>query len=144
MNASRACLLDALGVRQADVLGYSQGGAVAQQFARAYPGRVRRLVLVGTYAYNTLTPQERLEGWLTPDSSAWVRSRSQSSSNSWRRTVAAYRALLAFDSRGWLREIAAPTLVVCGAADTAVPRRHAELRVVPGPNTSSSGPILPS
>jgi len=56
--------------------------------------------------------------------------------------VAAYRALLAFDSRGWLGEIAAPTLVVCGAADTAVPRWHAELlarairgaelRVVPG------------
>ncbi|HEX6676849.1 MAG TPA: alpha/beta fold hydrolase, partial [Actinomycetes bacterium] len=63
-----ALLLDALGVGQADVLGYSQGGAVAQQFARAHPGRVRRLVLACTYAHNALSPRERLEGWLTP----WV------------------------------------------------------------------------
>src|SRR5262249_902435 len=61
--------------------------------------------------------------------------------NDRRRAAAAYRAMLAFDSRGWLGEIAAPTLVVCGADDAAVPRWHAEqlargirgaeLRVVP-------------
>jgi poly(3-hydroxyalkanoate) depolymerase len=41
-------LLDKLGQEQADVLGISWGGALAQQFALSRPGRVRRLVLVAT------------------------------------------------------------------------------------------------
>ena len=47
-----AQLLDDLQVDSAHVLGYSQGSAVAQQFARDYPSRVRGLVLACTYAYN--------------------------------------------------------------------------------------------
>jgi len=43
-----AGLLDRLGYRQADVLGVSWGGGLAQQFALAYPRRVRKLVLVAT------------------------------------------------------------------------------------------------
>src|SRR5438132_7971459 len=41
-------LLDALGYRQADVLGVSFGGGVAQQMALQAPHRVRRLVLAST------------------------------------------------------------------------------------------------
>lgn len=41
-------LLDHLGYEQVDVLGYSFGGAVAQQLAHQSPERVRRLVLAGT------------------------------------------------------------------------------------------------
>jgi poly(3-hydroxyalkanoate) depolymerase len=41
-------LLDQLGYEQADVLGISWGGGLAQQFALSYPARVRRLVLVAT------------------------------------------------------------------------------------------------
>ena len=43
-----AGLLDRLGYGQADVLGVSWGGGLAQQFALAYPRRVRKLVLVAT------------------------------------------------------------------------------------------------
>jgi poly(3-hydroxyalkanoate) depolymerase len=43
-----AGLLDQLGYEQADVLGISWGGALAQQFALSRPDRVRRLVLVAT------------------------------------------------------------------------------------------------
>src|SRR5437763_2385973 len=45
-----AQLLDDLQVDAAHILGYSQGGAVAQQFARDYPKRVRGLVLGCTFA----------------------------------------------------------------------------------------------
>jgi pimeloyl-ACP methyl ester carboxylesterase len=41
-------LLDALDLDAVDVLGYSFGGAIAQEMARAAPHRVRRLVLVAT------------------------------------------------------------------------------------------------
>ena len=41
-------LLDVLGYEQADVLGVSFGGVLAQQLARQAPARVRRLVLAAT------------------------------------------------------------------------------------------------
>jgi poly(3-hydroxyalkanoate) depolymerase len=43
-----AGLLDQLGYEQADVLGISWGGGLAQQFALSRPDRVRQLVLVAT------------------------------------------------------------------------------------------------
>ena len=41
-------LMDALALERADVLGYSFGGALAQELARRSPDRVRRLVLCAT------------------------------------------------------------------------------------------------
>jgi len=43
-----ARLLDELGHERVDVVGYSLGGVMAQQFARSFGSRVRRLALVGT------------------------------------------------------------------------------------------------
>jgi poly(3-hydroxyalkanoate) depolymerase len=51
-----AGLLDRLGHRQADVLGVSWGGGLAQQFAIQYPSRVRRLVLVATGTGSVMVP----------------------------------------------------------------------------------------
>ncbi len=59
-------LLDHLGVRSAAVLGYSQGGAIAQQLALDHPEQCDRLVLACTYAFNMATPREKLEGHLGP------------------------------------------------------------------------------
>ena len=41
-------LTDALGIRQAHVLGHSMGGQVSQQFALDYPDKVRKLILAST------------------------------------------------------------------------------------------------
>ncbi|HEX3607015.1 MAG TPA: poly(3-hydroxyalkanoate) depolymerase [Candidatus Dormibacteraeota bacterium] len=41
-------ILDQLGYDRVDVLGYSFGGALAQQLAHQHPERVRRLILAGT------------------------------------------------------------------------------------------------
>lgn len=43
-----AAVLDDRGVRRADVLGYSYGGAIAQQLAYSSPRRIRKLVLAAT------------------------------------------------------------------------------------------------
>jgi poly(3-hydroxyalkanoate) depolymerase len=49
-------LLDQLGHTQADVLGISWGGGLAQQFALQCPARVRRLVLVATATGALMVP----------------------------------------------------------------------------------------
>jgi 3-oxoadipate enol-lactonase len=146
-----AQLLDDLQIDAADVLGYSQGGAVAQQFARAYPKRVRGLVLACTFAYNMLSRRERLEGilspWLvrilglrrlarlainagggrrvSPEIARWFQG--IMAANDAARMVAAVEAMKAFDSRPWLQQITCPTLVIAGAEDTAVPLAHAHM-----------------
>lgn len=43
-----ARLLTGLGIERADVAGFSMGGGVALTFAQRYPGRLRKLVLIGS------------------------------------------------------------------------------------------------
>src|SRR5215216_7693528 len=59
-------LLDHLGIDSTAVLGYSQGGAIAQQLVMDHPKRCDRLVLACTYAFNMATTREWLEGHLAP------------------------------------------------------------------------------
>ena len=141
-------LLDHLGVGATDVVGYSQGGAIAQQLVLDHPARCRRLVLACTYAYNMATLRERLEGHLAPllirllgmprfarlvigqgltrverSRADWVAALIGSQDAAL--MVAAWRASMAFDSRPRLGEIRCPTLVLAGAVDRAVPMHHA-------------------
>ena len=67
MAAGVASAMDGRRIRDAHVMGYSHGGAVAaQQLARDAPHLVRPLALAATYAHNTATARERMEGRLAP------------------------------------------------------------------------------
>ena len=46
-----AGLMEALGIREANILGVSMGGYIAQELALNYPDRVKRLVLGCTGSY---------------------------------------------------------------------------------------------
>jgi pimeloyl-ACP methyl ester carboxylesterase len=55
--------MDALGIEQADVLGVSMGGMIAQHLAADYPEKVEKLVLVVTAARENPILLESLEEW---------------------------------------------------------------------------------
>ncbi len=150
LAADLANLLEHLNIESAAVLGYSQGGAVAQQLALDYPTRCSRLVLACTYAFNMATVREKMEGHLVPlligvlgierfarivisrglrqvgkERADWVVGLIASQDP--RLMTAAWRAAMAFDSRRRLVEIQCPTLIVAGSADDAVPLHHAKM-----------------
>ncbi|WP_322011227.1 alpha/beta hydrolase [Paraburkholderia sp. J12] len=62
MAANAAAFIEALELKQVDVLGFSMGGLIAQELAIARPGLVRKLILVGTGprsgdSMDSLTPE---------------------------------------------------------------------------------------
>jgi pimeloyl-ACP methyl ester carboxylesterase len=149
-----ATLLDHLGIRSTDALGYSQGGPVVQELALDYPAKVRRLVLSNTYAHNMATMREKIEGHVVPllirllgvrlfvrllisqglkqipkEQAAWV---ANLIARTWgeadpKSIELAWREAMAFDSRSRLHEIKCPTLVIAGSDDNAVPVHHASM-----------------
>lgn len=150
LAADLAKLLDHLGIESAQVLGYSQGGAIAQQFALDYPGRCSSLVLACTYAFNMATFSEKFEGHLTPvllnllgmkRFAKLVVSQAMKQLNSDRANqvasfiakqdrrmmVAAWKEVMVFDSRHRLSGIKCPTLIIAGSKDNAVPMHHARM-----------------
>jgi len=140
-------VLDALEVSQVDVVGYSMGGVIAQALALRNPGRVRRLVLMATFATHSKGYKwlrrigailargwERITGFGTPE----VRSgyliargavRRRHARWMWRETLRrdvesgaqATFALLRFDSRDWVGKLNVDTMVVIPTSDFLVP-----------------------
>ena len=55
--------MDTLGITQADIVGVSMGGMIAQHFAADYPGRIGKLVLVVTSAEPNATLTESVCEW---------------------------------------------------------------------------------
>ena len=60
-----ASAMDTLGIQNADVLGVSQGGMIAQYLAIDRPELVHKLVLAVTLAKNNLTVESVLENWIS-------------------------------------------------------------------------------
>ncbi|QNJ96541.1 alpha/beta fold hydrolase (plasmid) [Mycolicibacterium fluoranthenivorans] len=119
-----ARVLDAVGVEKADVVGYSHGGAVAQQFAVGHRTRVNRLVLLATacgvgavpghprdLTRLLLTPNRETR-WPRPDPLGLL----------WQ-----IAAISTWSSIPVLGCIDAPALVICGEHDRAVPPANSRL-----------------
>ena len=145
-----ARLLDHLGITSTAVLGYSQGGAIAQQLVLDYPQKCDRLILACTYAFNMATPREWLEGHLAPllirvlglkrlanlvvsqsmlqvdkERADWL-ARIMTDQNQ-TLMLRAWNETMAFDSRKRLAEIRCRTLIIAGSQDQAVPIHHAKM-----------------
>jgi poly(3-hydroxyalkanoate) depolymerase len=138
--------LDRLGYADADVLGISWGGALAQQYALQYPERCRRLVLVSTGTGAIMVPGRPSVLWklasprryADPDYMAAVapqlyggRLRTQPelaeslARAAWSGGLCGYYAQL-FASAGWtsihwLWRLRQPTLIMSGRDDPIVP-----------------------
>jgi poly(3-hydroxyoctanoate) depolymerase len=129
-----AAVLDEAGVDRADLLGFSHGGAVAQQLAVHAPARVRGLVLVSTSCGVGATAR-----YSAPNPSRPNASRQRSDPGSWPPSDAVGAlwhslAISSWSSIPFLGAIAAPTLVVCGSRDRLVPSANSALlaRRIPG------------
>jgi pimeloyl-ACP methyl ester carboxylesterase len=130
LAALAVSVLDAAGLDDADVLGLSHGGAVAQQLAADAPHRVRRLILVSTSCGVGATPGGRrvLRGLGAPrHANPW----------SFVDPLGLLWQSLAFSSWSsipFLGSIEAPTLVVCGTHDRVVPPENSRVlaRRIPG------------
>jgi pimeloyl-ACP methyl ester carboxylesterase len=144
-------LMDALGIERADVLGFSLGGAIAQEVALAAPDRVRSLVLYATWASTDSWLRLRFQVWerlasaVTPDTITDLGAlelythrffadpaplemlRASASAAPARPPdgfIRQWQADQAHDARDRLGTIRAPTLVVGGVEDILVPSRY--------------------
>ena len=112
-----------------DVLGFSFGGAVAQQLAVQYPDRVRRLVLISTSCGVGATPgsQDALSSVGRPPGAPWPLPDPVG-------TMWHLLAISCWSSIPFLGAIHAPTLVVTGTRDRVVPPSNSRVlaRRIPG------------
>lgn len=150
LASDAAAVMDAYGIDAADVIGYSMGGMIAQLVALEKPGRVRRLVLIGTHpgarsavrstpeARAVLSPEEDLpredlvriqyETFVAPGFREREPERFEEMLDvrmSHLAPLYAWRrqleAVLESERADRLREIRAPTLVVHGEEDPLIP-----------------------
>jgi 3-oxoadipate enol-lactonase len=122
MAADTAGLMQALGMKQAHVLGISMGGRIALALTLWHPGLVNRLVLVSTSAQGVRRGRRlRLLGvvsWLPI-----LRSRYPQPRYAFLRQI---EASSTYNCTDRLHEIAAPTMILHGRRDRTTPYQLAE------------------
>ncbi len=142
MADDQALAMELLGIDRACVLGVSQGGMIAQCLAIRHPERVERLVLAVTAPNANETARAAVSGWidmalrgdhvaLMVDTAEKMYSGAYLRKNRWLfpllarftkpkrydRFLVNARAILRFDARDSLAEIACPTLILAGSED---------------------------
>jgi 3-oxoadipate enol-lactonase / 4-carboxymuconolactone decarboxylase len=147
LGADVVAVLDELGLGRVHLAGLSLGGMTAMWLAIHHPERVGRLALLCTSAY--LPPAQRwldraatvradgmdaiadavVAGWITPplaarDLALVARLRGMLTSVDAESYAQCCEAIAGLDLRADLARIAAPTLVVAGADDPAIPPPH--------------------
>ncbi|WP_461520341.1 poly(3-hydroxyalkanoate) depolymerase [Porticoccus sp.] len=145
-------VLDQLGYDIVDVLGLSWGGALAQQFARQYPQRCRRLVLCATGSGSSMfpgrprtllkmmSPRRYLDkkymsriagdlygGRMRKDASLVEQHASKVQAPSNRGYYYQVLALATWSSLHWLHKIVSPTLIIHGLDDPIIPPVNARI-----------------
>ena len=143
-----------LAVERVDVLGFSLGGTLAQEFARRHPTMLRRLILVGTMHGLGARPvplrasrlllstkryrdsdtarrdMPRLAGGRTarePGTLTALAAARESYPPSVRGYYYQQLAVIGWSSWRWLKRLDVPTLVLHGGADPVVPKVNARL-----------------
>lgn len=141
-------LLDSLEVEKFDLFGYSNRGIVAEYIGATYAPRVRRLVLACSYAYNRGTFREKVEAAVAPwlirglgmqrfsrfmfshaleiDAERAAPLAEIMGSNDRKLMLKSLHEGTYFDARPLLSTIEAPTLIIAGGKDDAVPMHHAD------------------
>jgi pimeloyl-ACP methyl ester carboxylesterase len=156
MARDLAALLDELNISHPYILGYSMGGAIAQEFARQFPDRVAGLVLCATmcggpraiYApppavrvmreLDGLRPDEIARRiWNVTYSPGYLEKHQQLAEDQMRREISAptplhaadlqFQAFAEFDCSKALPDIRAPTLVLTGDLDQLISPRNSRM-----------------
>jgi poly(3-hydroxyoctanoate) depolymerase len=147
-------MLDTIGVERVDVVGYSFGGQLAQQFAHDHPGRVRRLVLAATTCgwgalpgdalalLSIITPVRYysktayaltapfLGGGPVEESREFIERTAAArlqAPPAWSGYALQLMAAWSWTSLPWLHTLEHPTLVLVGARDRLVPPVNSQL-----------------
>ena len=157
-------LMDTLRLQRVHLLGFSMGGAIAQEFAIRHPDRLDRLILFGTFcggiwaepasysvfrrllAADDQSPEEAArQAWPVTYSPEYLATHADTVEQQMRRelehptpTFVAQRqmeALRQFDSYRDLPNIRAPTLVATGADDVLVKPRNSQILASRIPNS---------
>jgi pimeloyl-ACP methyl ester carboxylesterase len=142
-------LLDELGFAQVHMLGYSMGGAIAQEFVRQFPDRIKRLILCATtaggpsatYAHASVVRVMRDLDGLTADQAArriwtvtyapdYLARHQELAEAQMQREIAQptplhaadlqFQAFAEFDASASLPDIRKPTLVLTGDLDRLI------------------------
>lgn len=143
-------LLRRLGIEQADVMGLSWGGIIAQHFALQHRGMTRRLVLAATNAGMLAVPGNPAALWELANPANWktrhlarfhagimgagIDDLKRLRPPSLRGYLYQAAALAGWTSAPFLPFVKAPTLIMAGDEDRIVPAANAHIlhRLIPG------------
>jgi 3-oxoadipate enol-lactonase len=143
MADDAAGLLDALHIPKAHVFGVSMGGAIAQQFALKYPDKLDKLILGCTMAGDACSQLGDISGVMSGNLSellftpTFIQNHQQELAEFFTiitpfhsKGASLERQLQAFathDTCDTLADIKAPTLILTGDRDIAIPRSNSDL-----------------